>query len=70
MKIYNDFYLRAGFFDDKIQQEKGSGFGIGWIQPKLTFNFAVKNYSTFESVILKQENEEIKESSFSVSYRF
>ena len=62
-KILADFYLRFGAFQDKKKNRKGSGAGISWVSPKLTFNLA-GNYIDTET------NEELKETSFSVSYRF
>ncbi|MFG1500346.1 hypothetical protein ABMA70_09075 [Halobacteriovorax sp. XZX-3] len=69
-KVLSDFYLRAGMYDDKIAMESGSGFGLSWIQPKLTLNFAIRNISLEDSIELKQVAQDIKETSFSVSYRF
>ncbi|RZF23022.1 hypothetical protein DAY19_04425 [Halobacteriovorax vibrionivorans] len=68
--VLSDFYIRAGMFDDKIDMQSGSGFGISWIQPKLTLNFAMSNISVDEDALLKQIAEEIQETSFSLSYRF
>lgn len=68
--VLSDFYLRAGMFDDKIDMQSGSGFGISWIQPKLTLNFAISNINVDEDVLLKQIAEKIQETSFSLSYRF
>lgn len=70
IKILNDFYARFGVFDDKGNQTKGSGIGIGWIQPKLTVEAAIKNTDALESIALNQSEESIKETTFSLSYRF
>ena len=70
IKILNDFYARFGVFNDKGNQTKGSGVGIGWIQPKLTVEVAIKNTDALESVALNQLEENIKETTFSLSYRF
>ncbi len=70
LRVFDDFFLRFGAFEDKKLKERGSGFGVGWVQPKLVVNFAIKNTRITEDTILKQENEDIKESSFSLSYRF
>lgn len=69
-KVLSSFYLRAGMFDDRIELKSGSGIGLSWIQPKLALNFAIRNLSVEESVELKQIDEDIKETSFSISYRF
>jgi len=69
-KIFSDFYLRVGLFNDKGQGEKGNGFGIGWVQPKLVIDFAVKNTNVFKDLDALKEGQDILESSFSLSYRF
>jgi len=70
LKIYNDFFFRFGVFNDKALQEKGSGAGIGWVQPRLNLEFAIKNTKVLEDAILNQKQQDLKETSFSVSYRF
>lgn len=70
IKVFDDFFLRFGTFNDKGRQEKGSGAGVGWLQPKLVLELAVKNSELLPSDLLNQEGEEIKETSFSLSYRF
>lgn len=70
LKLFNDFFLRFGTFDDKGKMEKGNGAGIGWIQPKLVIELAIQNLDVLEEKSMNQEAEEIKETSFSLSYRF
>lgn len=70
IKIFSDFYARFGIFNDKGLKQKGSGIGVGWLQPKLVFEFALKNTELLQSDELKQIEEDIKETSFSLSYRF
>jgi len=62
-KILSDFYLRFGTFQDKMTLEKGSGAGLSWVSPKLTFNLAANYINT-------KLDQEIRETSFSASYRF
>lgn len=69
-KIFKDFYLRAGTFNDKGKASKGSGAGVGWVQPRLVLDFGIKNTKLLEDEKLAQTSEEIKETSFSLSYRF
>ncbi|MBL6988913.1 MAG: hypothetical protein ISR65_04010 [Bacteriovoracaceae bacterium] len=69
VKILEDFYLRFGTFSDKVEESNGNGFGVGWIQPKLVINFAIKNskfYNYADTLSIKRK----KESSFSLAYRF
>lgn len=73
-RLWNDFFLRFGVFDDKARSEKGNGIGLGWVQPKLVIELALKNTDVKEVAIgdanKDQEEENIKETSLSLSYRF
>lgn len=69
-KVYNDFFIRFGASEDKGRKEKATGAGLTWVQPRLVVNFAIKNTTLNEDVELNQESEKIKETSFSLSYRF
>jgi len=70
LKIFSDFFIRFGTYRDKGLQEKGTGAGVGWLQPRLVMELAVKNTQVLESLALNQTSEDIKETSFSLSYRF
>ena len=70
IKVFEDFFLRLGTNLDNMKKEKTNGIGIGWVQPKLSIDFAMKNT---RSTNLSTENiqpTDIKENSFSLSYRF
>jgi hypothetical protein len=69
-KVLHDFFIRAGFFADDGLKENGSGAGISWVQPKLMFDFALKNTNVEENASKEIPSEKIKETSFSISYRF
>lgn len=69
-KVLDDFYLRFGGFNDKSRAEKGNGFGLSWIQPRLSFEFALKNTTRDRNLALNQTDAKLKETSFSVSIRF
>lgn len=62
--FFTDVYLRAGYFNDKGLEEKGTGVGLGWVQPRLALEAALKNSKGFTAK--KTE----RETSFSLSYRF
>lgn len=62
--FFTDIYLRAGYFNDKGLEEKGSGVGLGWVQPKLAVEAALKNSKGFST------GKTVRETSFSLSYRF
>ena len=70
VRVLNDFYLRFGAFKDKEREEKGNGMGLAWIQPKLAFEFALKNTKQDPNPVLARAESKIKEASFSVSLRF
>jgi hypothetical protein len=61
--VLNDVFLRVGTFTDKEKSEKGTGMGLAWVQPRLSFAFAQKNFTT-------NTERRIKESSLSLSLRF
>lgn len=61
--VLNDVFLRVGTFTDKEKSEKGTGMGLAWIQPRLSFSFAQKNFTT-------STEKKIKETSLSISLRF
>lgn len=70
IKVYNDFFLRVGIFDDKGLGERGNGVGLGWVGPKLVFEAALKNTTIDEDMELAREGQEIKETSFALSYHW
>ncbi len=69
-KVLDDFFVRFGAFNDKSKQEKGNGFGIGWVQPKLSFEFAIKNTTQKANLNQGIAESKLKETSFSGSLRF
>jgi len=69
-KVLDDFFIRFGAFNDKSRKEKGNGFGIGWVQPRLSFEFAIKNTSQKADALLGTTDSKIKETSLSGSIRF
>ncbi len=68
--ILNDFFLRVGMFNDKGINEKGSSFGLSWVQPRLSIDFAIKNTKIMSSVEKNQNAYKLKETDFAISYRF
>ena len=42
LRVLNDFFLRAGLFNDKKLQEKGNGIGAGWASPKFILEISSK----------------------------
>jgi hypothetical protein len=70
VKAYNDFFVRFGTFNDKAWSERGNGAGIGWVGPKLVFEIAYKNTKIDERAELNQKGQSIKDTSFSLAYKF
>ena len=69
-KVLGTFYTRFGIFEDKQHQRRGSGFGIGWVQPKLVINFAIKNTNQSELKEFQQYKAKLRETSISLAYQF
>lgn len=70
IKVLDDFYLRFGGFNDKSLSEKGNGYGLAWMQPRLSFEFALKNSKKTKNISLNQAESSFKETSFSGSIKF
>ena len=63
-KIFDDLFIRGGLKIDKQQNLKTKGFGGSWSSPKFVVNLAM----SFDENTVTEE--EIKETTFSVSYKF
>lgn len=70
IKVLDQFYLRFGGFNDKARAEKGNGYGLAWIQPRLSFEAAIKNTKRSSDVGLGLSEKKYKETSLSASMRF
>lgn len=70
LKVFQDFYMRFGAQEDKGLKKKGTGAGVGWVQPKLVIEASVASTQYSELASIGQVDEEAKETSFSLSYRF
>lgn len=70
-KLVSDVYARFGLFSDQMNQEKGYGWGGGWVGPKLDLEVGVKTFKPIQDPsysLLKGENQ--KELAMSLSYIF
>jgi hypothetical protein len=70
-KLVSDIYARFGVFSDQMNQEKGYGWGGGWVGPKLDLEVGVKTFKAMQDPsfsLLKGENQ--KELAMSLSYIF
>jgi hypothetical protein len=70
VKVLDDFYVRFGGFSDKIKNESGNGYGLAWVQPRLSFEFAYKNTESAADALLGTSEYRTKETSLSASIRF
>lgn len=70
IKVLDDFFLKFGSFNDKSRSEKGSGYGLAWQQPRMSFEFALKNTKRNKDINLNLSDSSFKETSFSGSIRF
>ncbi len=71
VNFFADLYFRAGTFVDKGILEKGNGFGVGWIGPKLIFDIAFKSSKPMSSsALLLSGNEKVRETSLALTYKF
>lgn len=70
VKVLDDFYLRFGGFNDKSRSERGNGYGLAWVQPRLAFEFALKNTKRSKNISINQSETNFKETSFAGSIRF
>ncbi|MFZ4712869.1 MAG: hypothetical protein ACOYL6_04110 [Bacteriovoracaceae bacterium] len=48
-KLFSELYARTGMFADEMNQEKGVGFGGGWVGPKLGLEFGMKVFKAKEN---------------------
>lgn len=71
LNVFSDFYVRVGTFEDRTLDEKGNGFGVAWVGPKLVIETSFK---TTNDLGLKEfdepQAETERETSFALSYFF
>ena len=67
-----DFFLRAGVFEDRSLDEKGNGFGVAWLGPKLVLEASVKKTKDLrlKENPVKNIPSEMTETSLAISYFF
>lgn len=65
-KLLSDFYARLGYFRNRQKEENGTGVGVGWVQPKLVIETALKN----TSITKASKMGKLTETSISLAYRF
>lgn len=70
INIFADFFLRAGKFYDKINNFQGTGWGVGWMGPRLGVEFAQKFTEQFGKNSYIYKNETLVDSSLSAVIKF
>lgn len=70
VKVLDDFFLRFGGFNDKLRAESGNGYGLAWIQPRLSFEVSLKNTKRSKDIGRALAETSFKETSFAASIRF
>lgn len=70
LNLLSDFFVRAGTSRDLTDgEERITGLGMSWVQPKLTFDFAFEDIEKAP----KEQNQQaanFRQAAFSISYRF
>jgi hypothetical protein len=71
VNFFRDLFLRTGKYHDKANNLKGSSWGISWIGPRLSFEYAYKTSEVIQdNTDYLFQDEQIIESSFSMAIVF
>jgi hypothetical protein len=70
LQLFDDFFIRVGKFYDNIRESKGTGWGVGWIGPKLGVEFAQKFSEQFGKDSYIYRNETLVDTSLSAIIKF
>ncbi len=69
-RVLSDFFVRFGTGRDEKKDEKNTGIGVSWLQPKLCIELSIQDRVKMKNSFLGQYNDKMRESSFSISYRW
>ena len=70
LTFLSDFFIRGGISRDLTNgEEKITGLGISWVQPRLTFDFAFEDIESQKDG-LNQDLRNFRQGALSMSYRF
>ncbi|MCT4642414.1 MAG: hypothetical protein N4A33_08970 [Bacteriovoracaceae bacterium] len=67
LRAFKDIYLRFGKYNDKNLKQDGFSYGISWIGPRLSVEYALMKGSYTENTNLNFKDEEDIRSSLSIS---
>ena len=71
LNLFSDFYARGGISTNKKLGEKGTGFGIAWVGPKLALDLALMSTKPInDPTSYLKPQEKVKESSLALTYKF
>jgi hypothetical protein len=70
LQLFDDFFLRAGKSYDNIRENKGTGYGIGWLGPKLGVEFAQRFTEQFGDEGYVYKGESLVDTSLSAVIKF
>jgi hypothetical protein len=70
MQLFDDFFFRAGTFNDNIRGQKGTSWGVSWIGPKLGVEFAQKFTTQFTKHDYLYKDESLVDTSLSAVLKF
>jgi hypothetical protein len=70
LQLFDDFFIRVGKFYDNIRESKGTGWGVGWIGPKLGVEFAQKFSEQFGKDSYIYRDETLVDTSLSAIIKF
>ena len=70
LQLFDDFFFRVGKFYDNIRESKGTGWGVGWIGPKLGIEFSQKISEQFGEDSYIYKNETLVDTSLSAIIKF
>ncbi len=69
-QFFRDLFLKYGQFKDKIEKLEGVSWGLSWIGPRLSLEYAIKESRSLESTELFFKDEEVQEQSLAISMVF
>ena len=70
LQLFDDFFFRVGQFHDHIRGEKGHGWGLSWIGPRLGVEFAQKISDQFRKEGYLYKDEGLIDTSLSAIIKF
>jgi len=71
INFLSDFFVRAGFFEDKGQNEKGNGVGVSWVGPRFSMDLSLKTTKPITNDVPQgNTGSKLSETSMSVSLLF